>query len=61
MVRQLNITELADDAVDCHGSYEGAIGAITRLLDSNTPTTLDIDVLIAVRERLQEWADSQMP
>ena len=61
MARQLNITELADEAVDCHGSYEGAIGAITRLLASNTPTTLDVDVLIAVRDRLQEWSASQMP
>jgi arginase family enzyme len=61
MARQLNVTELAEQALDCHGSHEGAIGAITRLLDSGRHTTLDIDVLIEVRERLQEWAASQMP
>ena len=61
MPRQLNIDELADEAVEYHGYYEGAIGAINRLLDSNTPTELEIDVLIAVRDRLQEWAASQVP
>ena len=56
MSRQLNVEELAGQALDCHGSHDGAIDALTRLLDSGRHTTLDIDVLIAVRERLQDWA-----
>ena len=56
MSRQLNVIDLAECAVEYHGSIKDAIEAINLMLDSSRHTKVDIDLMIEVREFLREWA-----